>query len=84
VLGDSAKRLIYGTTRVLSVVDDNGQKIAKVSAEISVVDLESGVILYSSNKQTGTFGSSAAIAVDSARRQLGQKVIGEDLVARIP
>lgn len=83
-LAGRAERLAYGTTRVVSVRDDRGQKIATVSAEIKVVELATGNILYSAVKQVPAVATSEREAVEAARRQLGQKTIGEDLAAQLP
>ncbi len=79
-----AERFAYGTTRILSVKDDKTQKIVTVSAEIKVVELATGRLLYSSVKQVPAVASSEEEAADAARRQLGQKTIGEDLAASLP
>jgi hypothetical protein len=79
-----AKRFAYGTATIASVRDDGGQKIATVSAEIKVVELATGRILYSASKQASAFSSNERGAVESARRQLGQKVLGEDVAANLP
>jgi len=83
-LAGKADRLAYGVSRVVSVKDDRGQKIATVSVEVKVVDLADGRILYSSVKQVPAVGASEKAAVDAARRQLGQKTIGEDMAAQLP
>lgn len=83
-LGSSAKRFAYGTTRVASVRDDRGQKIVAVSATVKVVELETGRVLYSAAKQASAVAQDAEQAAESARRQLGQKTIGEDLAASLP
>ncbi len=77
------QRLAYGTTRVVSVRDDSGKKVATVSAEIKVVELSTGRLLYSILKQTPAVGNSEQEAADVARRTLGRKVIGEDLAANL-
>ncbi|MCA1949941.1 MAG: hypothetical protein LDL24_05195 [Treponema sp.] len=84
VLAGKAERFIYGTSRVVSVKDDKTQKIVTVSAEIKVVELASGRILYSSVKQVPGLGTTEKEAMEAARRQLGQKTIGEDLAAALP
>ncbi|GAB1484620.1 hypothetical protein MASR2M78_34380 [Treponema sp.] len=83
-LRGKAERFAYGTTRVVSVKDDRGQKIVSVSAEVKVVELASGRILYSSIKQVPGVASSEKEAVEAARRQLGQKTLGEDLASSLP
>lgn len=83
-LAGRSARFAYGTTRVVSVRADGTQKIATVSAEVKVVDLESGRVLYSAVKQASTVASSDAQAIEAARRQLGQKTIGDDMGASLP
>jgi hypothetical protein len=83
-LAGKTERFVYGTTRVLGVKDDKGQKIATVSAEIKVIELATGRILYAATKQASTVAASEQQAVESARRQLGQKTIGEDLASNLP
>lgn len=83
-LGATVPRFVYGTSRVLSVSAEGDRKMAKVSAEIKVVDLASGAILYTASKQVSALGSNAALAVEAARRQLGGKTVGEDLIASLP
>lgn len=84
VLRPQATRLIYGTTRVLSVKEDRGQRIVTLGAEVKAVDLESGRVLYASTPQTSAVSSSEAQAVSSGRRQLGQTLLGADLAAKLP
>jgi len=83
-LAGKTERFVYGTTRVLGVKDDKGQKIATVSADIKVIELATGRILYAATKQASTVAASEQQAVESARRQLGQKTIGEDLASNLP
>ena len=83
-LGAKAQRFAYGVTRVTLIKDDRNQKIATVSADVKVVDLASGRILYSTSKQISAVASSETQAIESARRQLGQKTIGEDAAASLP
>lgn len=83
-VGTKAERLVYGTSRVVSSKDDRGQKIVTVSAEVKAVELSSGRILYSATKQASAVSSTEAQAAAAARRQLGQKLIGEDLAANLP
>ena len=65
-------------------VADRGQKIATASADVKVVELSSGRMLYSTVKQASAVASSEAEAVESARRTLAQKTVGEDLAASLP
>lgn len=83
-LGTRARRLVWGITRVVEVKVDGGQKVATVSAEVKVADLETGQILYSAVKQAIAMGANDMQAVDAARRQLAQKTIGSDLAAALP
>lgn len=83
-LDGKTQRLAYGTTRVVSVRDDSGKKVATVSAEIKVVELSTGRLLYSVLKQAPAVGNTEQEAADAARRTLGRKVIGEDLAANLP
>ncbi len=83
-LAGKAQRLAWGTTRVVSVRDDSGKKVATVSAAIKVADLSTGRILYSSVKQVPALGGTEREAADAARRALGGQIIGEDLAASLP
>lgn len=83
-LSGKAERLIYGITRVVSIREDGTQKIATVSAEIKVIEIASGRVLYSAVRQIPALAGSESGAVDAARRQLGQTIIGEDLAASLP
>jgi len=83
-LPGNAERLIFGITRIVSIREDGTQKIAMVSAEIKVMEIESGRILYSAVRQIPAFAGTEAGAVDAARGQLGQNIIGEDLAASLP
>jgi hypothetical protein len=83
-LAGKAERFAYGESRVVSLKDDRNQKIVTVSAEIKVVELASGRILYSTMKQVPGIGSTEKEAMEAARRQLGQKTIGDDLAAALP
>lgn len=83
-LAGQAERFAYGVSRVVSVKDEKTQKIVTVSAEVTVVELASGRILYSAVKQVPALGSTEREAMEAARRQLGLKTIGEDLAAALP
>jgi hypothetical protein len=83
-LGAGVERFAYGVTRIVSVRDDNGQKIATVSSDVKVVELSSGRMLYSAVRQASAVSSNERQAVDAARRQLGQKAIGEDMASSLP
>lgn len=83
-LAGRAERFAYGVSRIVSVKDDKTQKIVSVSVEVKVVELKSGSILYSAVKQVPGLGSTEREAMEAARRQLGQKTIGEDLAASLP
>ncbi|MFQ3547504.1 MAG: hypothetical protein SNJ56_04135, partial [Termitinemataceae bacterium] len=83
-LAGKADRFVYGTSRILSVTDDKTSKIATVSVEVKVLELATGRILYSSVKQVPGLGATERDAIEAARRQLGQKTIGEDLAAQLP
>lgn len=83
-LAGKAERFAYGVSRIVSVKDDKNQKIVTVSVEVKVVELASGRILYSSVKQVPGLGISEQEAMEAARRQLGQKTIGDDLAAALP
>lgn len=83
-LAGKAERFAYGVSRIVSVKDDKSQKIVTVSVEVKVVELASGRILYSSVKQVPGLGTSEQEAMEAARRQLGQKTIGDDLAAALP
>lgn len=83
-LGSTVQRFAYGVTRVASVKDERGQKIVTVSAEVKVIDIASGRILYAASKQASAFASAESQAIESARRQLGQKTFGEDAAASLP
>jgi hypothetical protein len=83
-LAGKAERFAYGVSRVVSVKDEKTQKIVTVAVEVKVVELASGRVLYSSVKQVPGLGSTEKDAMDAARRQLGQKTIGDDLAAALP
>lgn len=83
-LAGKAERFAYGTTRVAAVKDDKTQKIATVAAEVKVVELATGRILYAVSKQGLANAATERDAIESARRLLGQKTIGEDMAANLP
>jgi len=83
-LTGKADRFIYGTTRIAGIRADGNQKIATVSAEVKVVELSTGALLYSTVKQASTVAGNDEAAIEAARRQLGQKLIGEDLMGSLP
>lgn len=83
-LGSKAQRAVWGISRVVRVKDDQGQKMATVSAEVKVADLATGQILYTAVKQAIGMGANEAQAIDAARRQLAQKTIGQELAASLP
>lgn len=83
-LGSGIKRFAYGVAKISSIRDDGGQKIATVSIEAKVVELATGNVLYSAVKQASAFSSGEREAVESARRLLGQKALGEEVASSLP
>lgn len=84
LLAGKAERFISGTARIDSVRKEGTTFLAHVQASIRVVELASGRLLYSGEKQATGLGSDEAAARRAAYRELGLTVLGKDLLASLP
>ncbi len=81
---DQFERLIFGTVGISDFQNDGERVTVKVSGDIKVVDLEDGVILYTSGNRFKTaMGNNAASAMSTAFKQFG-KVVGESMANSLP
>lgn len=77
-----ARRVVTGTASISDYSDDDGV-LVKVVATISVVDLSSGEIVYSTSAVKNARSATAERAITTAFVQLG-RTIGAELAARLP
>lgn len=77
--GDSVKRVIYGTARILEISEDNGQYFVKTSATVQVVNLSTEEILLSVVKSANGMGKTEENAANDSFRRLGT-AIGKDIL----
>lgn len=78
------QRLAYGVARIDSITQDGSTFIASAKATLKVVDLSTGAILYAAEKLGTGLGSDQQSARQAAFRQLGFKVLGDDLLSSLP
>jgi hypothetical protein len=80
----AVERAIYGSVVVVeSSETSDGGYLAKVSAEVTAVELESGAVLYSASVIKSARGSSESRAISSAMSQAGE-LLGQELASNLP
>lgn len=81
-LSGEVRRVVLGTATIDGFSDANGM-LVKVSANVSVVDLNTGEIIYATSAVKNARSSTAEQALNTAFLQLGRS-IGEELRAHLP
>lgn len=80
--GDDFERLVVGRAGIDEVTEDNGA-IVRVSGSVTVLEVETGEVLYSTAVSQRSRANSPEGAVSAAFRALGDR-IGEQLAATLP
>ena len=83
-LGTTASRLAYGEARVLSSRQDGGTWIVTAGVHAKVVELASGRLLWSGERQATGLGADEASAIRSALRTAGGTALGGELLSSLP
>ena len=78
-----ARRVVYGAAEVAQLSLDSGVYLATVEAELKVVDIETGSVVYSLTGSRTARGRSHDAAVIAAFRELGEQ-LGGKLVRELP
>ena len=81
--GDTYKRVVYGSAEIVSFEESEGAYLIQVSGNVTVLDLSSGNVLYSSNKTSRARGGSETGIITQAFKSLG-KNLAEDLADNLP
>jgi hypothetical protein len=77
-------RLVYGSARLSAPRRDGASWLAEGRAQVKVVDLATGSILYSAERLATGIGSDEADSRLAAYRDLGYSAIAQDLLASLP
>jgi len=78
------QRVAFGVARIEASRQDGGNVILTVKADLKVLDVATGQVLYSSSKGSTGFGSDEQIARRNAFRDLGANSLGKDLLSNLP
>lgn len=78
-----AKRIVYGSAGVVGTPNDGGVYLAEVTAQLQVVDVESGTIVYTIEGVRTGRGRSRNAAIAAAFRELGEQ-LGAALARELP
>jgi hypothetical protein len=83
-LGTTASRLAYGEARVLSSRQDGATWIVTARINAKVVDMASGSLLWSGERQATGLGNDETSAIRSALRTAGGTTLGGELLSSLP
>ena len=82
-LGSRALRLIYGSARVLGARKDGAMWIVDARVAAKAVELESGRILWSGERQVSALGNDESAALRAALREAGAAGLGKELLTSL-
>jgi hypothetical protein len=77
-------RIAFGTARITELRKDGSNYLASAKASVKVLDVESGRLLYSSERMASGFGPDEKSARAAAYRELGLNAIAKDLLSNLP
>lgn len=77
-------RVAFGAAKIESIRKDGANFITTAKAQVKVLDVATGQILYSSEKGASGFGADDQAARKAAYRDLGANAVGKDLLASLP
>lgn len=78
------QRVAFGFAKIDSIRKDGANYIASAKAQVKVLEVATGLVLYSAEKGATGFGADEAAARRSAFRELGASSLGKDLLASLP
>ena len=78
------ERVAFGTASIASVSKDGSNYLATGKAEVKVLDIASGRILYSAERGATGLGTDEKTARASAYRELGFNAVGKDMLSNLP
>ena len=81
--GNTYERVIFGTSEIASFEESSGAYLVQVSGTVNAIDLNTGNVLYSSNKTSRARGQSETGIISQAFKSLG-KLLAEDLANNLP
>ena len=68
------ERLLLGRTQIMSFREDSGKIIAKAEGSVQVIDLDSGDVLLTEQKEKSGLGSNEQAAVNQVQKDLGDLI----------
>jgi hypothetical protein len=77
-------RVVYGVAKVTELHKDGTSYLASGLAEVKLLDVSSGALLYSSERMATGLGSDEVAARASLFRALGLNAVAKDLLANMP
>jgi len=77
-------RIAFGGAKIDSVRKDGSNYLASAKAQLKVIEVATGAILYSGEKAAMGFGADELSARRSAYRELGANAMGKELLASLP
>jgi hypothetical protein len=82
--GGLVARLVFGSTRIVSVRKDGAMYIAEARVSAKAIDVSTGRLLYSSERQIAAPGTDEVAARRAALVEAGSSALGADLLASLP
>lgn len=77
-------RIAFGAAKIDSIRKDGSNYIVSAKAQLKVIEVATGRILYSGEKAAMGFGPDEQSARRSAYRELGANALGKDLLSNLP
>lgn len=79
-----ALRLVYGSTTAVGARKDGAMWIAEARVNAKVVEIASGKLIYTAEKQVSAVGNDEASARRAALREAGANGLGKELLVSLP
>ncbi len=80
----AAKRFVYGVTRITGLRQDSGMWIAEARVAATAIDVASGAVLWTADKQVTAVGNDEAQARRAILVEAGTNALGKDLLSNLP
>ena len=80
---DRVERILFGTVRIVETSQRYGRTVAKAAGSVQVIDVASGEILYSGQKEKSGMGRDEKSATASAFKEMG-KLLGGEIKNNLP
>lgn len=71
---DKIERLLLGRVQIMSFREDSGKIIVKAEGSVQVIDLDSGDVLLTEQKEKSSLGSNRQAAANTAYKDLGDLI----------